>query len=58
LDNNPVDDTGNVRVLRGGSWGDDRDLARAAFRYSYHPNLRSYDVGFRVVVRLPPSQDH
>ncbi len=38
------------RVLRGGSWDYDRDVARCACRYDDHPELRYYVVGFRVVV--------
>jgi hypothetical protein len=41
------------RVLRGGSWGYDRDLARAGFRYYYPPHYRSFYIGFRVVVLSP-----
>jgi formylglycine-generating enzyme required for sulfatase activity len=39
-------------VVRGGSWFQDPDHARAASR-DYDPGARSYDIGFRVVV-LPP----
>ncbi|NCF69164.1 MAG: SUMF1/EgtB/PvdO family nonheme iron enzyme [Chloroflexi bacterium] len=47
------------RVVRGGSWVDNRNLARAAYRGDDHPAGRSHDLGFRVVVRRPPSQnDH
>lgn len=38
------------RCLRGGSWFNDGDFARAALRNRYFPNLRSIDRGFRVVV--------
>lgn len=41
---------GNARrVVRGGSWGDDRNAARCAFRYWYGPLNRNYRFGFRVV---------
>ncbi len=43
------------RVLRGGSWYSDQDLARAAFRYSL-PSDRSYFVGCRCVVGSPISE--
>ena len=43
------------RVLRGGSWYGNRSNARAAYRNPYHPSLRDYDAGCRVV-RRPPSQ--
>ncbi|MCL4300575.1 MAG: twin-arginine translocase TatA/TatE family subunit [Anaerolineae bacterium] len=40
-----------ARVLRGGSWDDDVDFARCAFRNRYYPGYRdSYGFGFRVVV--------
>ena len=42
------------RVLRGGSWYYFQVYARASFRFSYDPYLRSYINGFRVVV-CPPS---
>ncbi|MCP4417395.1 MAG: SUMF1/EgtB/PvdO family nonheme iron enzyme, partial [Chloroflexi bacterium] len=44
------------RVLRGGSWHDLRNLARAAARYDSHPDSRFYLVGVRLVVRRSPSQ--
>ncbi len=43
------------RVLRGGSWNYDARRARAASRLNGNPDARSSDVGFRVVVRRPPS---
>ncbi len=46
--------TNNTRVLRGGSWDDGRDDARAVYRYFYNPGFRFDFIGFRVVVR-PPS---
>jgi formylglycine-generating enzyme required for sulfatase activity len=39
----------DARVLRGGSWDDDLDLARSANRYGGLPNFRSSFIGFRVV---------
>ncbi len=45
------------RVLRGGSWYDDRDGARAVYRDSNNPGARAYSIGFRVVSWMrPPSQ--
>ena len=42
------------RVLRGGSWSNDPNLCRAAFRVSYSPDLRGNAFGFRVVRELSP----
>jgi formylglycine-generating enzyme required for sulfatase activity len=44
------------RVLRGGSFIYFRINARAAFRYFAHPHDRLNGVGFRVVLRRPPSR--
>jgi formylglycine-generating enzyme required for sulfatase activity len=37
------------KVVRGGSWYDRPEYARAAFRKAYHPWQGAFDVGFRVV---------
>ena len=45
-----VDATDNIlRVLRGGSFNDDANFLRAAYRSGYNPEARNYYVGFRVV---------
>ncbi len=41
---------GGFRVLRGGSFGLNGYLCRSAYRYDYPPDVRLYDLGFRVVV--------
>ena len=57
-DDEGVDDSGQGRVLRGGSWNDLADLARAAYRDDYTPADRGLNSGFRlVVVRRPPSHN-
>jgi formylglycine-generating enzyme required for sulfatase activity len=38
-----------LRVLRGGSWDNDRDSARCAFRFRINPNVSGSVFGFRVV---------
>ncbi len=38
------------RVLRGGSFMDDRYAARCAFRHACYPLFRNCNVGFRVVI--------
>jgi formylglycine-generating enzyme required for sulfatase activity len=44
---------GNTRVLRGGSWRDDRTYVRCAFRGRYYPVGRNDDYGFRVARGSP-----
>ena len=39
-----------LRVLRGGSFGNDQDRVRCAARGNDSPNLRLSHIGFRVVV--------
>ena len=41
------------RVLRGGSFGNDRDLARCASRFNDAPDGRDEFIGFRVCVSSP-----
>lgn len=53
-----VDKSSESRTLRGGSWFNFQSFARVAFRNDFHPSYRYHDVGFRVVVRRPPSPDH
>lgn len=36
------------RVVRGGSWGSLPEFARTGARYSFRPEFRSDDIGFRV----------
>ncbi len=49
-----VSGEGASRVVRGGSWGNTQDDARAAYRNGSIPLSRNSYVGFRVV--RPPSQ--
>ncbi len=46
---NEVDDSGDSRGLRGGSWFNLDDLARAAYRFDDHPFDRVFNVGLRLV---------
>ena len=41
-----------LRIARGGSWGNIPRDSRCASRDRNHPDLRDYDVGFRVVFSL------
>jgi formylglycine-generating enzyme required for sulfatase activity len=43
-------ETGELKVLRGGSWCDDEENARAANRYDNRPAIRVDNDGFRCVV--------
>jgi formylglycine-generating enzyme required for sulfatase activity len=40
--------SGSSRVLRGGSWYNDPQYCRVAYRLSYTPDNRDYFVGFRL----------
>ncbi len=42
-------ETGSARVLRGGSWYDDAEFCRSAYRNDYPPYLRLNYIGFRLV---------
>jgi Sulfatase-modifying factor enzyme 1 len=46
------------KVVRGGSWNNNRDNARCAYRNRNQPDNRNDNIGFRVVLRsahvLPP----
>ena len=42
-----------LRVLRGGSWGDDQGFARSAYRGRINPGYRDVNVGFRVLCSSP-----
>lgn len=52
-DNTPEGDI--ERVLRGGSWNDTQDNARAAYLYGSLPDVWLNDNGFRVVCGAAPS---
>ncbi len=51
-----IDQSGDWRVLRGGSWRYGQNGVRAASRYGNHPDARLFSLGFRVVLVRPPSQ--
>ncbi len=42
-------ETGSARVLRGGSWNYDRDVARCSYRLGGEPDNFNYNLGFRLV---------
>ncbi|NDD65557.1 MAG: hypothetical protein EBZ36_16515 [Acidobacteria bacterium] len=44
-----------VTLVRGGSWNNNQDNARAAYRNNNHPANRNNNNGFRVVCGLRPT---
>jgi formylglycine-generating enzyme required for sulfatase activity len=42
--------SGSIRVRRGGSWNFDAGDCRVSFRYGTHPDGRSFNLGFRLVL--------
>ena len=45
---NPTGPTsGEIKVLRGGSWGDTSDYTRGAYRGRLSRDIRNNNVGFR-----------
>jgi formylglycine-generating enzyme required for sulfatase activity len=49
----PIASSESARAVRGGSWYNDRDLARAAYRLHDHPGDRDLSLGLRVVRSSP-----
>ena len=47
--------TGGQRVIRGGSYRDDADGARAAYRDRRDPEIGSQVLGFRVLLPAVPA---
>ena len=47
----PGPSEGTSRVMRGGSWFYEPSSCRAAYRTAFRPDIRSYNIGFRVVMR-------
>ena len=46
---NKSDNSSIMRVIRGGSWRNEANLCRSAFRYYCGANKRLNDIGFRIV---------
>ena len=42
-------ESGSDRVIRGGSWFYDPWYCRSAYRINPSPDLRNYNLGFRVL---------
>jgi formylglycine-generating enzyme required for sulfatase activity len=52
--NDPVNETsGEMRVLRSGSWGSYPGICRSAHRSGSTPDYRNNTIGFRVIMSLP-----
>jgi len=52
-DGRETPESGEKRVVRGGSWYDRPAEAACACRYAYHPWQKVYNTGFRVIARRP-----
>jgi formylglycine-generating enzyme len=46
--NPPGPSSGSYRVFRGGSWYDDPQYCRVAYRFNFAPGDRSLSIGFRL----------
>jgi formylglycine-generating enzyme required for sulfatase activity len=43
-------ETGNMRIVRGGSWvSEDPSMLRCAYRHKVPPDTYAYSIGFRMV---------
>ncbi|MCA3010326.1 MAG: SUMF1/EgtB/PvdO family nonheme iron enzyme [Phycisphaerales bacterium] len=51
---NPFRFSGNLRIVRGGSWGDSVEVCRSAYRSGDYPTFQSSNIGFRVVLAPAP----
>jgi len=54
----PVGLPGDDRVARGGSWNNNQDNARAAFRNRNYPNNWNNNIGFRCGGAVPLLTNH
>lgn len=45
--------SGERRVLRGGSWGGNPTVVRVSYHYVYEPTIRNNVIGFRCVREIP-----
>jgi formylglycine-generating enzyme required for sulfatase activity len=41
------------RIIRSGSWIDEPGFCHSAYRYYFHPDVRDYNLGFRVSCSAP-----
>lgn len=47
-----ANESGSLRVLRGGSWSADSEYCRVALRHNYYPYISYHDYGFRIAYSL------
>jgi len=47
-------DSGQFRILRGGSWGNVQDAVHSALRYNFDPSVTGDYVGFRCAMSATP----
>jgi len=52
--NPPGPEHGSDRVLRGGGWLDLAQYCRSVYRYYLDPSYRNFNIGFRLVLSIPP----
>jgi len=50
---NPYNNSGSVRVFRGGSWCFSATLTRVAYRCRFSPSFTLGDLGFRICRTVP-----
>ena len=50
---NPYNNSGSLRVFRGGSWNDDATYTRVANRSNYSPTGTNDNLGFRIARTVP-----
>ncbi|MDE0118845.1 MAG: SUMF1/EgtB/PvdO family nonheme iron enzyme, partial [Bdellovibrionales bacterium] len=48
----PLNKSGFSSVFRGGGWINRAQYLRSANRYNYYPDLRHFNIGFRLVRTL------
>ena len=50
-------ETGEGRNIRGGTWNRTAKSCRSSYRYSSGPESRSYNIGFRIILKQQISAD-
>jgi formylglycine-generating enzyme required for sulfatase activity len=47
-----IDNSGALRMIRGGDWGTDPAILRSAFRFGANPDVRTIGLGFRLAQEI------